>query len=701
MKQQTGSAAFVDAEEFRRQGYTNVNRILQRIPGVYVREEDGYGNFINISIRGADGTRSEKVTIMEDGILSAPAPYSAPAAYYNPKTARMAGIEVLKGSSQVRYGPHTTGGVINFLSTPVPEERSGYLRYTFGSDNTQLIHGWYGDVFETDFGKFGFVAEWHGQSTDGYRSIPGVDQDTGFDLYEPMLKIYWEPKTSFEQRFEFKVGYTDFDADESYLGLAESDLDRNPYSRYLGSALDNFDSDHLRLYLRWTGRPTDNLSLESTAYYNRFNRNWFRIDHVGTTQNPAVDSRGRIVGRSDLHLALLENGNAFLPVLRGDAPGAYGIRASNRSYASLGIQNAATYTLSTGPVDHALTGGFRFHHDYVDRFQWVDIYNTDGNGNLTLARSGTPGDESDRRQETTAASIFLQDEVTWNKLKVVPGVRFEFLDYDLNERGVGESGNLDTWAAGISASYELTDESLLFGGIHRGISTPGPAEFFSRGIEVEESIGYELGIRHSKEDYFYAELVGFLTDFENLVGTDAGLGAALSNSVNAGEATTWGFEGTVSYDYAAQKGWGFGLPAYFNATFTSAELESALSSGGGDGIFAGGTAGADIPYVPAWTLAAGIALQYEKFAFNVDAIWVDETFGTAANLDGPVTTSRQGKTDSYFLLDLSASYAINKYLTILGGIQNVFDTEYVSSRLPEGPRVGAPRSLYAGFETRF
>jgi len=89
---QVGSAAYLDEAEIRNANSTNVNTVLAKVPGLYVREEDGSGNFVNLSIRGADGTRSEKVTVMEDGILASPAPYAGPAAYYTPHIARTTGL---------------------------------------------------------------------------------------------------------------------------------------------------------------------------------------------------------------------------------------------------------------------------------------------------------------------------------------------------------------------------------------------------------------------------------------------------------------------------------------------------------------------------------------------------------------------------------------------------------------------------------
>ena len=267
-----GSGYVIDTEELRQYNHYNVNRILDRIPGVYYREEDGYGNFPNISIRGAEGTRSDNVTIMEDGILTAPAAYSAPSAYYSPNPARMGGIEILKGSSQIAHGPHTTGGVINYLSTQFPTDHSLYLKSTYGSNNAFDFHGYWSDTSEGDFGKVGLLTELYYRQTDGFRTIDAGNgyagsDNTGFDLMEPMVKLYWEPNSDTYQRWEFKYGYSEFDADETYAGLAEADLKANPYRRYAGTFLDHMATEHTRTYLKYLVEATDDLTLQVAAYY--------------------------------------------------------------------------------------------------------------------------------------------------------------------------------------------------------------------------------------------------------------------------------------------------------------------------------------------------------------------------------------------------------------------------------------------------
>jgi len=88
---------------------TDVGRALRNVPGVYVRDEDGQGLRPNIGLRGTNPDRSKKVVIMEDEILSGPAPYSAPAAYYTPPLSLAEELEIFRGFSAMAYGPNSIG----------------------------------------------------------------------------------------------------------------------------------------------------------------------------------------------------------------------------------------------------------------------------------------------------------------------------------------------------------------------------------------------------------------------------------------------------------------------------------------------------------------------------------------------------------------------------------------------------------------
>ena len=147
-RNRTGSAYYISPEEIRRLGYTDINRMLKAVPGVNMYEEDGFGLRPNISLRGTKAERSERISLMEDGVLAAPAPYAAPAAYYFPNAGRMYAIEVLKGSSQVQYGPFTTGGAINMVSTPIPSRFTAKLNTSYGSYNTLKSYASIGNRFK-------------------------------------------------------------------------------------------------------------------------------------------------------------------------------------------------------------------------------------------------------------------------------------------------------------------------------------------------------------------------------------------------------------------------------------------------------------------------------------------------------------------------------------------------------------------------
>ncbi|MFN0126462.1 MAG: TonB-dependent receptor family protein [Verrucomicrobiales bacterium] len=740
-----GSAAVVSGEQISRQTYTNPNRVLQQVPGVYVREEDGFGNFPNISLRGADGGRSSKVTIMEDGIMMAPAPYSAPAAYYTPRVGRMSGVEVLKGSSQVRYGPQTTGGVINYLATPflelpevaapeplgpVGKNPSGknpgsagkalvagapsvsvaedvvngaYLKSTYGSDNTWFNHGWWGRAQKSEAGLFGMVLELFHNQSDGFRSIDEAGGDTGFTTLEPMVRLFWEPNTSLEQRFEFRFGYSYFDADETYLGLADADFHRDPLRRYVSTQFDNMRSDQFRYSLHHTLRPSDNVRVESAAYYTSFERDWYKLDNVR-------DTEGRNIS---LYSALGAPGVGY-DIVRGQTGGSWRIRSNDREYYTAGVQSRVDWGFQTGSLEHALSVGARLHYDEATRFQRDDRVFLDDSGRIRDITRGRQGEAGNREENVWAYSMFIEDSIQLGRLTVKPGLRWEHMELEYQDgatsgdlsRVVGSgSGSIDELAPGVGLVYEFDPVWSVFGGYYRGLSTPAPREFLVDGTDVEKSNGYELGIRHYS-DSVQAELVGFFTDFDDLIVRDSLGGAGSIEDTNAGSAEVYGLEFAVRWDPLASTDSSWRLPLRFGATYTQSEITSDTPSGDAESIFSGGRPGNELPYIPEFTATAGIGIEYAGFGLYLDATYTDEMYGTASNgtkpadLDGN-PDARYGLTEEAIIVDLSLQYQVNESIRLIAGISNLTGEEYVVSRLPYGPRGNQPRSYFGGLEIRF
>ncbi|MEX2670645.1 MAG: TonB-dependent receptor [Phycisphaeraceae bacterium] len=707
-----GSGYFLETEDIRTQSYDDINRILRRVPGVYVREEDGYGLFPNISIRGTDSGRSAKLTIMEDGVLLAPAPYSAPAVYNNVSSGRMSGIEVLKGSSQVQYGPHVTGGVLNYIATPIPTERTGYLKTLYGTNNDIRVHGYFGDVIDTEhYGTFSFLLEGYFRGTDGFKTIDTTpdfrDGDqTGFTNVEPMLKIAWEPPTDIYHRFEAKVGYTDRNADETYLGLSTEDFRRDPFRRYSASRFDNIEAEAWRTHVRHYMEPTENLDFTSTIYYNQFQRNWYKLADL---ENVELDNNTTTGMSLSAALAGAEGGQG-LEALKGQRRTQFDVRANNREYYSWGAETVGRHRFDTEGADHELTFGLRYHYDQVRRFQHEDRYQQEANGTISDVTEGAPGSQAHRRQETDALAFFVQDEIDFGRLTLTPGARFEHLWQEYRDYNSGDSGTgtLALLGGGMGATYDLDEQWQLFGGVHRGFSPPGPRAAIRGGLDEETSIASELGLRYETPNQaFRGEVAGFYTRFDDLIAIGfVGTGTPLGDPENVGKVDSYGAELSFEYDPGIDYNWGFKNPWHAAVTYTRAELASDATSDDAGSMFAGGRKGNRVPYIPEWTIGFGTGVETDQWGIFLNAFWVDEMFTTASNtrqqedVDGN-PDARFGTTDSHIVVDLAAHYNLTENAKLLGGVHNIFNEEYIASRHPHGPRPGQERFLYLGMEVNF
>ena len=306
-------------------------------------------------------------------------------------------------------------------------------------------------------------------------------------------------------------------------------------------------------------------------------------------------------------------------------------------------------------------------------------------------------------------------EITIDRLSIKPGLRWEHIRQESENFGVGRAADSsfgvvkapsrDILAPGLGVVYKLTDTTSVFAGYHRGLSVTGPNSAIG-GVRDETSNGYELGIRNYTPAV-QMELIGFWTDFNDLIVTDLiGASGSAAEPSNAGKVRAYGLEAAMRWDPLHDSAGDWRLPLRASATLTSAELRSGTASADPESIFSGGQKGNKVPYIPDFQVSAGVGVEYKKLGVYLDGTYTPAMFGTADNstsLRAPDGSpdARYGKTESSVMVDLSAKYAVSENFSIIGGVQNLFDDSFISSRIPEGPRGNQPRTFYGGVEIRF
>ena len=689
----TGSAFYLSSAELKQHNYTDINRIFNSVPGVNVYEEDGFGLRPNISLRGTSPERSSKITIMEDGVLIAPAPYSAPAAYYFPNVARMEAVEILKGSSQVQYGPFTSGGAINFVSSSIPNSFSGSFLATYGSFNTSNIHVKAGNSHK----NFGYMVEYQNYRSDGFKDLDN-GEDTGFDKDDLVAKfrLNTNPDARIGQELEFKFQYSDEKSDETYLGLTEADFLNNPFRRYAGSQKDQMTADHLQFMATHTLKFSDYFNITTTGYFNQFSRNWFKLNDL--------NANGERVGLANL----LEDPASYpeaYSIITGNTnseANALRMKNNNRDYLSKGVQTKFDYHWYTGTVFHDVEVGLRYHYDEEDRFQWVDTYDIT-NGIMNLNTAGTPGTDANRVSNAKAFASYVLYKVKFNNWTFTPGLRYENITLGLQNYGTSDlertgsnlsekENHVTVFIPGVGFNYRFDNTINVFGGVHKGFSPPGN----TAGERPEESINYELGSRFNIKG-FAGEVVGFYNDYSNLLGSDLAAtgGTGSLEQFNAGEVEVKGLELLLNYDVLYGSSSRFKIPVNFSYTYTHTKFKNSFESGAE--IWGIVEVGDEMPYIPNHQFYGGIGFEHSKFAVNLNGRYRGE-FRTIA---GTGEIPGNYKIDSNFIMDLSAKYHLNPNLSFTGNIINILNNEYAASRVPSGLRPGHPFGAYVGINARF
>ena len=661
-----GSGSILDKSDLEKFYYTDINDILRQVPGVYVRPETGYGFFPNISLRGVDPNRSAKVTLMEDGIPTAPTPYADPSAYYSPTAGRMAGFEVLKGTSSLKHGPNTTGGVINYLSTPIPNQQLSHLRASYGTDNERVAHAYSGGRTDFGGGKLGYLLELYDHRSDGFHTLKSLngapDRNAPIERTDILLKLSYEFGEG--DYLEFKAGRMDMDADVSYQGLSKADYATNPYQRYANTDTDNMDSDQTRYYIRYNKEFSDSLSLSTTVFLNEFNRNWLKLAKVNSTK----------VGKG------VYSDPTLVSVLKGDTDGTYEVKSNDRSYQSKGILANFDYEVGINDIDF----GFSYIEDNYDKNPYYTDKYTVTVAGTTTTRSKIVDDGSANYayKDAEAFEAYIVDDIDFGALSLTPGVRYSSIDY----KNGTNARSLNDMIVGLGGTYELSDTLGLFSGIHQGHTFPDAESVAADNLDQEESLSFEIGARGVFSDISY-EVAYFNTQLKDMLVLSS-LNSGVLGSANIGEGSIDGLEVQLATDLGTDGG--FGIPVSASFTFTNTEFKS--STAPTTGYLSGASAGNEFPYVPDFMMNLRGGLVFDKASTYLNFHYQGSSYTDGANTN---------ELNKYGSLDWSAFYDVSEGVTVFTKVTNLTDETYVHSVLPDGYRVGKPRAISVGMSYDF
>ncbi|MFY9269839.1 MAG: TonB-dependent receptor [Candidatus Manganitrophaceae bacterium] len=662
-----GSGEVIDQKTLENSRIFTTSEALRKVPGVQVRDEEGFGLRPNIGIRGLNPTRSSKVLLLEDGLFLTYAPYGDNATYYHPPIDRFERIEVLKGSGQILFGPQTVGGVINYMTPLPPAQPGGFLAFSGGNRDYLSGHLRYGGTW----GGTGLVLDYVRKEGEGAR------ENTFSALNDLNFKTVQALGT--RQALTLKFNAYNEDSNVTYSGLTEAEFRANPRQN-------PFKNDFMFLKRYGTSAIheyvfSNDLVLTTALYGSFVQRDWWR-QSSNSGQRPNDSADPNCSGMANLNTTC-------------------GTEGRLRTYYHWGIEPRLRARHRLFGVESETHLGLRAHYEVQDRLQM--------NGNFPGSRTGTVIEDNERKNQ--AYSAFLQNRFLLGNWTVTPGVRVERVFYQRTNRlanaGAGLNGKTDLTEVipGLGVTYSPGGTSF-FAGAHRGFAPPRTEDIISNttggtvDLDPERSWNYELGIRTQPVAGVRVEATLFRMDFTNQVVAASVAGGAGAALTNAGKTLHQGGELMARFDT------GVVLNSPHNLYFQSAYTYLPVAEFSGDRFSsitpAVRVTGNRLPYASKHLLTATVGYLHPiGLDTRLEAVYVGEQFGDDLNTVAPTANGQQGAIPGYTIWNVAVNYEIAALnTTLFATVKNLFDKTYIVDRV-RGILPGSPRLIQGGLQYRF
>ena len=682
-----GSYQVIDEKALEARRPFSIQEALNNVPGVNVVGENTFGLGVSIGIRGLNPRRTARTLLMEDGMPLFLAPYGDPAAHYTTPLERVQRIEVVKGSGQILYGPQTVGGMINFVTRPVPTDGKvhGNVTATLGNND-----------FTSLYGNIGAGDERGGLMIDAlHKKGDGIRDNHDFEIQEYTAK--GQLNLSDRHTLIAKASYFRESSHVSETGLGLVEYHEDKYQAPTGKN-DVFEHERTTFQLQHLFQVNNQVKLSTQAYYAKSERASFR----------QINDPGGLGGRSVMDrctgLGVATEANAAL----------CGGRWRPREFEYWGIEPRLDVQHSLFGVDSNAVIGFRYHREEIRRNQFRG-------SDPRIQNQGYAEAFGDHREQihsdVEAKSYYAQNTFYAGDWTFTPGLRVEDLRIRTNIlRAEGNiqnnpESNATNHQSKVLPGFGLTwngiENTTLFAGVHKGFAPPRPdRDVFTPGglpntavvvnTKPEESTNWELGTRSNYIKGVTFETTLFHTVFDDIVVA----GPTSGSFINGGKSQQSGIElaGRINFGHIYDSTHNFYVAGSYTNLFTAKFKKTNAAAD----VFSGDR----LPYAPKHL--ASLSLGYEHpvgFDARIGIDYVSEQQEDVSYREGrskeDVLSGRTGRIPAYTLLNATVNYRpVGSHLSYFLSAYNLADKEYLASRV-DGMVAGRQRQVFAGIRYDF
>jgi Fe(3+) dicitrate transport protein len=360
------------------------------------------------------------------------------------------------------------------------------------------------------------------------------------------------------------------------------------------------------------------------------------------------------------------------------------------------------------------------------------IYNTtsprtDKEGLTPTSNTGQIKNQSDR--SVWYAPFFVENKFTVGDLSIVPGFRMENiwqsvdLKIDQEKSAAGQplgTQNQNNFVPliGLGVDYALPQDTTVYANVSEAYRPPtfaqavptGPNLRVSGNLEEGTVWNYEAGVRGMPTDWLTFDTSGFCVDYSNQIGETAAGGQNIVS--NSGRSRVYGWDFLLQLDLIgvadgiAHQNMGWEDPesgqsggiAGWAQEYGSLYFYTALTLQNGNFIN-GANEGKTPQYLSNYVYKTGLVYDWQS---KVKASFLGTYVGHSYASDNNLTGSDSRFIPAYNVWDLTLEAKLwNDYVSLVGGINNLFDKQYYSRIRGDGIDPAMPRNWYAGLKIIF